>query len=142
LKDNAKTGYVSYYKMRQFMDCFGTLKDNEALRNVQQLFREPYFYGYLSSTEASLLLSYETPPGTFLVRFRQGLGQGNTFVISVTNGGGDTPHYPIQRDEQGRFVVFYDGNEIVGTSVFEMVANFQQLGVLKQGLDHPCVGKS
>jgi hypothetical protein len=139
-QDNSKTGYVSYYKMRQFMDCFGTLKKDEAFRKVQQLFRDPYFFGYLSSNESKVLLSTQNP-GTFLLRFRQGVGKGNTFAISVVNGG-QLYHYPIYRDDDGNLKASYADKLFLAPSVQEIIAGFQQLGVVTQAFDHRCVGKS
>ena len=57
---------VAPKEFNNFLRAFGPLA--KSIDNVKELYKAPWWHGFLSSEEASRLLE-EKPSGTFLVRF-------------------------------------------------------------------------
>jgi len=68
--DSANTGYVNQHKLQSFLKTFGPMQSTHSncIKNMRFIFREKWFYSFLSKTEAEFLLIGQ-PPGTFLLRF-------------------------------------------------------------------------
>jgi hypothetical protein len=64
--DKTGSGFVSQYRFGSWLSLFGPVKG--AAGRFLELYRAPYFHGFLTSREATQLLSSQ-PHGTFLVRF-------------------------------------------------------------------------
>eukprot|EP01117_Protostelium_nocturnum_P015430 TRINITY_DN5987_c0_g1_i2.p1 TRINITY_DN5987_c0_g1~~TRINITY_DN5987_c0_g1_i2.p1 ORF type:complete len:1175 (+),score=294.85 TRINITY_DN5987_c0_g1_i2:242-3766(+) len=64
--DNAGTGFVSRVQFGYFLNGFGPIQ--QCIENVHEILSQGWFQGFLSSSEARLLIQRESP-GTFLIRF-------------------------------------------------------------------------
>jgi len=88
--DNCNTDYVSQFKFSEFVKGFGPLK--LCIQNMNDLLIQPWFHGFLSSSEAEYLLRDELD-GTFLIRFN-GFKTGS--FISSFKKNQKTYHMPIE----------------------------------------------
>jgi hypothetical protein len=66
LFDHQQTGFVNLLKFSQFLKAFGSI--TTCVETAINLARLPFFYGYLTSLEATRLLETEDP-GTYLLCF-------------------------------------------------------------------------
>ncbi|PRP84015.1 hypothetical protein PROFUN_08612 [Planoprotostelium fungivorum] len=102
--DYNQVGYVSVHRFAAMMSSFGPF--TECLSNINELFRQPYFYGYMTQREAEELLSHEPP--SFLVRFD--LSRCDCVVIS-SNVTGSVKHYAVSFVSSQRRVAVWSEEE-------------------------------
>lgn len=89
--DHSGTGHINVYKWSEFLKGFGPL-DN-IINNVRSILTAPWFYGFLTSREAELLLENH-PEGTFLIRFSR--SSGGSFALAFVQEPGKILHILVQ----------------------------------------------
>ncbi|KAL6069950.1 Phosphatidylinositol 3-kinase regulatory subunit gamma [Balamuthia mandrillaris] len=118
--DNSGTGFANMYKWSEFLKGFGPLP--QIIANLRRTFFSPWFHGFLSSREATLLLEQQ-PIGTFLIRFSR--SSSGSFALAVVNSPGNVLHILIESAQPDGFKIEEEDGE--GTKIF---------GTLEDIIDH------
>jgi len=117
--DTNFTGFVSKKKYSEFINCFETI-DN-CLFKLKDVFIRDYFYGYLTSKEAEILL-LKQEPGSFLVRLsKTNIG---SLAVSFVYGNGQVGHVLISTTPEGH--VLTDSQQIIRfASIGEVIEHYR-----------------
>jgi hypothetical protein len=130
--DDAETDFVNLIKFAHFARGFAPLRG--CLDRVVRLVTKPYFAGFLTSDDATRLLSHHAA-GTFLVRFSKSR-PGSFAIAYVDVGAADRVAHARLQGARGGGVVM---NKTTFDSVEELVRVYQQQGVLTTGIADPIV---
>ena len=110
------------------LGCFGPVATPGILDRIHALMKEPYFFGFLPTSDADNLLRV-LKVGTYLLRFSN--NRPNSFCISKVSSGNTIRHVIITRKDDGWTL---DGKSF--PTVSELIIQNKE----RYKLDTPCLG--